>query len=87
MMYVDILLMNNNDLLQGRKIKAKLIGKSKSAIVEDTINYLKNINRYDANKVEIYQDTWDGEFGDEMIPLKEDKAFPETLLNGYKRSK
>ncbi|CAI2554758.1 hypothetical protein AKUA2003_01110 [Apilactobacillus kunkeei] len=87
MMYVDILLMNNNNLLQGRKIRAKLIGKSKSALVEDTINYLKNINRYDANKVEIYQDTWDGEFGDEMIPLKEDKAFPVTLLNGYKRCK
>ncbi|MFY1049576.1 ATP-binding protein [Apilactobacillus sp. 1-1-2] len=87
MMYIDLLMMNDSELLHGRKIKAKLIGKDKSDMVEDTIRYLRNIKRYNPNKVEIYQSNWDDEFGDEMIPLKEDKAFPETLLNGYERSK
>lgn len=87
MMYIDLLMMNDSELLHGRKIKAKLIGKDKSDMVEDTIRYLRNIKRYNPNKVEIYQSNWDDEFGDEMVPLKEDKAFPEGLLNGYKRSK
>lgn len=87
MMYVDLLIMNDNGLRHGRKIKAKLIGKDTSDIVEDTIRYLRTVERYDPNKVEIYQSTWDDEFGDEMIPLKEDKSFPKELLNSYKRSK
>lgn len=87
MMYIDLLMMNDSELLHGRKIKAKLIGKDTSDMVEDTIRYLRNIKRYNPNKVEIYQSNWDDEFGDEMIPLKEDKSFPETLLNGYERSK
>lgn len=71
-------------------IYGKLIGKTTSEDVEKLIKNMNKICGYESGerrKIIFSQSTWDGEFGSEMLPLKEDRGFPKALLNGYKRSK
>lgn len=91
LMYIDTLILyDEKNLLSNKMIYGKLIGKTTSEDVEKLIKNMNKICGYESGerrKIIFSQSTWDGEFGSEMLPLKEDRGFPKALLNGYKRSK